>query len=209
MGPGSLLLPTFRMNWTIWFVPRGKIQSGVWPRASPPRTRCSAAKGPGRWNHEVFLRGPADTATCLPASGGSCPPSSPGTDPDRRSLRVAPSRCQNIDSGSDDTLFPAYLAPRLGIDLTNAPVGEAGTIGGPSVPYRYAKARLRLSDGYEECEWEAVVGFVTIPMRWAVLGHASALQYFDLQLLGFQREVALVPNLSFPGSYVVHRSPPT
>jgi hypothetical protein len=31
-----------------------------------------------------------------------------------------------LDSGSDDTLFPAYIAPRLGIDLAGAPIGEAG-----------------------------------------------------------------------------------
>jgi hypothetical protein len=67
---------------------------------------------------------------------------------------------------------------------------------------------LRLSDGYEECEWDAIVGFVAAPMRWAILGHAGALQYFDLQLLGAQRESRLTPNASFPGRHVIHRSLP-
>jgi hypothetical protein len=74
-----------------------------------------------------------------------------------------------LDPGSDDTLLPAYLGARLGINLAQAPAGEAGTVGGPPVPYRYANASLRLSDGCEECEWEAIVGFVAAPMRWAVL----------------------------------------
>jgi hypothetical protein len=113
-----------------------------------------------------------------------------------------------LDSGSDDTLLPAYLAPRLGIDLTDAPAGEAGTIGGSAIPYHYATVRIRLSDGYAECEWEAIVGFVAAPMRWAILGHAGVLQYFDLQLLGSLRQAILTPNASFPGHYVVHRSPP-
>jgi hypothetical protein len=112
-----------------------------------------------------------------------------------------------IDSGSDDTLFPAYLAPRLGIDLAHAPTGEAGAVGGTPIPYHYARATLRLSDGYDECEWEAIVGFVAAPMRWAILGCAGVLEYFDLQLLGSRREALLIPNPSFPGRLVSHRSP--
>jgi hypothetical protein len=113
-----------------------------------------------------------------------------------------------VDSGSDDTILPAYLAPRLGIDLARAPAGEAGTVGGSAVAYQYAMARLRLSDGYEECEWDAIVGFVATPMRWAIIGYAGALQYFNLQLLGLQREALIVPNASFPGRHVTHRSTP-
>ena len=113
-----------------------------------------------------------------------------------------------LDSGSDDTILPAYLAPRLGIDLAQAPEGEAGTVGGPSIPYRYATVRLRLSDGYDECEWDAIVGFVAAPMRWAILGYAGTLQYFDLHLMGSRREALLTPNASFPVRHAVHRSPP-
>lgn len=113
-----------------------------------------------------------------------------------------------LDSGSDDTLLPAYLAPRLGIDLSHALEGEAGTVGGPSIPYRYATIRIRLSDGYEECDWEAIVGFVAAPMRWAILGHAGVLQYFDVLFLGSRREALLTPNASFPGRHVIYRPPP-
>jgi hypothetical protein len=115
----------------------------------------------------------------------------------------------SLDSGSDDTVFPASLAPRLGIDLTGAPSGEAGAVGGLPIRYHYATVRLRLSDGYEECEWEAIVGFLPAPMRWAVIGHAGALQYFDLQLLGSGLEAMLTPNASFLGSSTTQRPSPS
>jgi hypothetical protein len=113
-----------------------------------------------------------------------------------------------LDSGADDTVFPAHLTPRLGIDLSQAAWGESRTVGGSPIPYHYAMVSLRLSDGYEECEWDAIVGFVAAPMRWAILGFAGALQFFDLQLLGLHREALLIPNTSFPGRQVTHRLPP-
>lgn len=113
-----------------------------------------------------------------------------------------------LDSGADDTILPDELAPRLGIDLTRAPHGAARGIGGSPISYRYATVTLRLTDSYEECEWDATVGFAPVPMRWAILGYAGALQYFDLQLLGLRREAVLTPNTSFPGSHVIHRPPP-
>ena len=113
----------------------------------------------------------------------------------------------NLDSGSDDTLFPAHLAQRLGIDLTNVPEGESGAIGGVPIPYQYASVTLRISDGYEECEWEGIVGFLAAPLRWAVLGHAGMLQYFDVNLLGDDRAVIVAPNRAFPGRSMVHRPP--
>jgi hypothetical protein len=36
----------------------------------------------------------------------------------------------SLDSGSDDTLLPAYLAGRLGVDLAGAPEGEAKAVSG-------------------------------------------------------------------------------
>src|SRR5438105_4368485 len=66
-----------------------------------------------------------------------------------------------LDSGSDDTLFPLPLATNLGVPLTQPPdVGEAVAIGGSTIPYPYGAVRLRLSDGYEAYEWDAIVGFV-------------------------------------------------
>ena len=113
----------------------------------------------------------------------------------------------SIDSGSDDTLFPEYLASRLGIDLSVAPEGLSSAIGAAAVSYRYALVTLRLCDGYEEFIWDSIVGFVAAPMRWAVLGHAGVLQFLDVQLLGARLETILTPNSTFPGQRAILRYP--
>ena len=112
-----------------------------------------------------------------------------------------------LDCASDDTIFPLSLARRLGIDLTGAPQGEAQPVGGIVVSYSYATVRLRITDGIETCEWPSTVGFVDLPLRWALLGHAGFLDFFDVQLRGGGREAIVKPNNLFPGQFTVHRSP--
>jgi hypothetical protein len=113
-----------------------------------------------------------------------------------------------IDSASDDTIFPQRLARRLGINLASAPPGESQPVGQAALPIKYARVTLLLADGFETCEWEAIIGFADVPLRWALLGLAGFLQYFDAELRGARRELVLIPNSSFPGQHVVHRSPP-
>src|SRR5262245_54595760 len=62
-----------------------------------------------------------------------------------------------IDSAADDTVFPPHLATRLGIDLRAAPKGQGRLVGGTLVHVSYAQVTLLLSDGYETCEWDAMV----------------------------------------------------
>ena len=112
-----------------------------------------------------------------------------------------------LDCASDDTIFPLWLAHRLGIDLRGAPQGEARPVGGMIIPYSYAAVTLRLSDGVETCEWQATVGFVDLPLRWALLGHAGFLDFFDTELRGGRREVAMIPNNLFPGTRTIHQAP--
>jgi hypothetical protein len=104
-----------------------------------------------------------------------------------------------LDCASDDTIFPLSLARRVGIDLTGAPRGEAQPVGGMIVPFSYATVTLRLTDGFEICEWQATVGFVDLPLRWALLGNAGFLDFFDTELRGARREVLITPNNLFPG----------
>jgi hypothetical protein len=113
-----------------------------------------------------------------------------------------------IDSASDDTVFPDSLAARLGIDLANAPRGDVRPVGHPAMTVAYAQVTLFLSDGYETCEWEAIVGFAPARLRWALLGHAGFLQFFDVQLLGARREALVIPNSTFPGQYIIHTNRP-
>jgi hypothetical protein len=112
-----------------------------------------------------------------------------------------------VDCGSDDTIFPLSVARKLAIDLQGAPQGQAHPIDGTVVAYHYATIMLRLSDGLESFEWSATVGFVDLPMRWALLGHAGFLDFFDAKLRGQQREISLIPNSAFPG-VIQPASPP-
>jgi hypothetical protein len=106
-----------------------------------------------------------------------------------------------LDTGADDCIFSDDLARLLGIDLTNAPIGTASPVGGPSISYRYAHVALRLSDGIEHCEWLAIVGFVAGRRSWGLLGRAGCLPYFDATFRGSHEDAILLPNTTFPGIY--------
>jgi len=112
-----------------------------------------------------------------------------------------------LDCASDDTVFPLSLARRVGIDLTGAPKGEAQPVGGMIVPLSYSTVTFLLTDGIETCEWQATVAFADLPLRWALLGNAGFLQFFDTELRGAGREVEIVPNVSFPGQRTFHGTP--
>jgi hypothetical protein len=108
-----------------------------------------------------------------------------------------------VDSGATDVIFPSYLAQRVGVDLTNAPLGQARQAGGAVLAFRYAHVRLYLSDGQEGFEWDAVVGFLMSPAKpYALLGHAGFLNFFDVTLRGAAKETIVDPNSAFPGQRV-------
>lgn len=112
-----------------------------------------------------------------------------------------------LDIGTDDTLFPKALATLLGIPLTQPPNhGEAKPVGGQPITYPYGRLTLRLSDGIEAYEWQALVGFIDVPLIWPLLGIAGFFQFFDVQFLGQQQEVIVTANASFSGS-VTQRPP--
>jgi hypothetical protein len=107
-----------------------------------------------------------------------------------------------FDTGSDDTVFPAQIAARLGIDLSTAPLSDAKSVAGTTVSYRYVHVTLRLSDGVEHAEWPAIVGFAPIPMQYALLGRTGFHDFFDVNYRGQAREVVLFPNGAFTGIYL-------
>jgi hypothetical protein len=114
----------------------------------------------------------------------------------------------NLDNGADDTIFPSRLCSSLRLNLVGAPQGESASVSGPPLAYPYATVRLRITDTYEEYEWEAIVGFSPALTRWALLGYAGMQQFFDIELLGHRREVVLTPNASFAGQARILRSRP-
>jgi hypothetical protein len=117
--------------------------------------------------------------------------------------RMLPPLDACIDSAADDTVFPPHWATRLGIDLKAAPRGQAQVVGGSIIQVSFAPVTLLLSDGYETCEWDAIVGFSASAMRWALLGHSGFLEFFDVQLLGARRETIITPNSAFVGQHFV------
>src|ERR1700686_1061510 len=106
----------------------------------------------------------------------------------------------HLDPGSDDCVFPSSSARKIGIDLTDAPQGEAAGVGIQPVPLRYAQVTLRLASGDERCDWRAVVAFTDAPLNRPLLGFAGLLQFFTATFHGDREEVELTVNGLFPGA---------
>ena len=106
----------------------------------------------------------------------------------------------HVDPGSDDCVFPLSLAGKIGLDLTNAPVGEAASVGQEPVALRYAQVTLRLAGGTEWCEWQAWVAFTTAPLKRPLLGFAGFLQFFTATFYGDDEELVLAANGLYPGT---------
>ena len=105
-----------------------------------------------------------------------------------------------LDSGADDTVFPEQVAHKLGIDLQQAPVGEAAGVTGTPLPVRYAQATLRLTDGKEFRTWPAWIGFTPIALRQPLLGFAGVLQYFTTTIQGDMETFEMTINRLYPGT---------
>jgi hypothetical protein len=105
-----------------------------------------------------------------------------------------------LDTAADDTVFPDTYARLLRIDLTNAPTGEAGVVGGAVVPVRFAAVMLRISDGREHRAWPARVAFTAARLTWPLLGFAGCLQFFGAFFDGEREEVELRVNGLYPGT---------
>lgn len=105
-----------------------------------------------------------------------------------------------LDTGSDDTVFSERLAARIGVDLTNAPVGQLTTATGSNAPVRYSQVRLRLTDGKEQLEWPAWVGFTPAKLQSPLLGFAGFHQFFTAVFRGDREEVELTVNNLYPGT---------
>ena len=105
-----------------------------------------------------------------------------------------------LDTGADDSVFPIAAAAKIGIDLTNAPIGEASGVGSAPVIVRYALVELRLTDGKEYRTWPAWVGFTSARLKQPLLGFAGCLQFFGAHFRGDREDVELEVNSLYPGS---------
>lgn len=105
-----------------------------------------------------------------------------------------------LDTGADDTVFPEDVATKIGLDLTAAPTGSASGVGMVGAAVRYAEVRLRLTDGKEQREWPARVGFTAAPLKRGLLGYAGFLQFFTAAFDGQRERVELAANGLYPGT---------
>ncbi len=102
-----------------------------------------------------------------------------------------------LDTGSDQTIFPAALARRLGIELREAPPAGMATASGEAMALSLGAATLRLRFENETPEWSGVFLFHEFADRdaeMAILGHAGFLDYFTATFNGELGNVTLVPN---------------
>jgi len=106
-----------------------------------------------------------------------------------------------LDTGSDETIFPEWVAAMIGVDLSLGADQEVHLAGrGKPIRCRYLSATILITDGKQETiEWEAVVGFVAVPLRCPLLGQAGFLEFFDVAFQGANHEAELIPNKSFSG----------
>jgi hypothetical protein len=105
-----------------------------------------------------------------------------------------------IDSGSDETIFPEFVAGIVGIDLSGATSLPTRGIGAGSVVVRFVDVTLRIADSHERHEWSALVGFAPLGRRIAILGFAGFLQYFTATLHGDLERLELTVNALYPGT---------
>lgn len=104
-----------------------------------------------------------------------------------------------LDTGSDDTVFPEQVAVQVGLGLAHAPPGEAAGVGQVAAPLRYAEVTLRITDGREQREWQARVGFTAARLNRPLLGFAGFFQFFTATFHGDREEVELAVNRLYPG----------
>jgi predicted aspartyl protease len=105
-----------------------------------------------------------------------------------------------LDSGADDTVFSEQVANDIGLDLSQAPTRTAAGVGSTAVAIvKYAEVILRISDGHENREWTARVGFTSSPLHRPLLGFAGFLQFFTATFRGDREQIELAVNSSYQG----------
>ncbi|HYV36005.1 MAG TPA: hypothetical protein VE988_09905 [Gemmataceae bacterium] len=105
-----------------------------------------------------------------------------------------------LDTAADDTVFPEWIARRLGIDLSHAPAGMASGVGMVAIPVHFAEVVLRVASNVEQHEWKTWVAFTAAPLRRPLLGFAGFLQFFTATFHGDREEVDLTVNSLYPGT---------
>ncbi len=118
---------------------------------------------------------------------------------------VGPRRIETIqalvDTGSDETVFPASLANAIGVQLDHASAGQASAVGGHAVQLVPGSVMLQVTQGQETYRWHVTVGFLEVEEpedEVALLGYAGFLEFFRAVFDSHSHELELIPNDRFP-----------
>jgi hypothetical protein len=106
-----------------------------------------------------------------------------------------------IDTGADHTVFPIFLARRIGARLYEDQRDSARGVGGHGIEMIPGVVELELVNNEGACKWTAVVGFAEFDSpddECSILGHAGCLEYFLASFDGVERVVELVQIGDFP-----------
>ena len=106
-----------------------------------------------------------------------------------------------VDSGADDTIFPADAATLIVAILAPAS-GHSVQWRGTAYPLRFARIELELAADGLVYRWPAVAAFSSAPLPYPLLGNTAFLEYFDATFFGADHMLAIEPNASYPGSIV-------
>ncbi|MDZ4659588.1 MAG: hypothetical protein SH868_18610 [Bythopirellula sp.] len=106
-----------------------------------------------------------------------------------------------LDTGSDETVFPASLAKLLGVELNYGAMSKASAVGGHEVRLVPGQVTLELSQGDESYRWRSTVAFLETDEpedEVALLGYAGFLEFFQATFDSETYEVTLLANNRFP-----------
>ena len=106
-----------------------------------------------------------------------------------------------VDTGSDETVFPASLARAIGVQLDHAATGQASAVGGHAVQLVPGSVVLQISEGGRVYRWQSTVGFLEVEQpedEVALLGYAGFLEFFRATFDSQIHELELTANDRFP-----------
>jgi hypothetical protein len=102
-----------------------------------------------------------------------------------------------VDTGADNTIFPASAAAYLGITLQDETESSATVFGGQRVRLLLGEATLRLEADDEVIEWTTLLNFFEYEApedEAVILGHAGFLDFFTATFDGEAGVLTLIPN---------------
>ncbi len=105
-----------------------------------------------------------------------------------------------VDTGSDNTIFPARVVRDPGIPVQQATGPAAQTFGGHKLAMSYADVELELIHATGNLRWIAQVYFASagVEQETAILGHDGCLEFFTARFIGDEFALELEANEYLP-----------